>query len=91
MIQQMEENTHTPSQGNDDSRRGKSDTCTRNCDGYRMEQLAENTDSPHKGEHVSVRAGTFYILTFKDTGTKVEPHFSFVMLDYFRTNQYEEP
>ena len=28
---------------------------------------------------------------FKDTGTKFEPHFSFVMLKYFRTNQYEEP
>ena len=27
----------------------------------------------------------------KDTGTKYEPHFSFVMLNYFRTNQYEEP
>ena len=28
---------------------------------------------------------------FKDTGTKCETHFSFVMLNYFRTNQYEEP
>ena len=28
---------------------------------------------------------------FKDTGTKFEPHFSFVMLNYFRTNRYEEP
>ena len=27
----------------------------------------------------------------KDTGTKFEPLFSFVMLNYFRTNQYEEP
>ena len=27
----------------------------------------------------------------KGTGTKFEPHFSFDMLNYFRTNQYEEP
>ena len=27
----------------------------------------------------------------KDTGSSCEPHFSFVMLNYFRTNQYEEP
>ena len=27
----------------------------------------------------------------KDTGTKFEPHFSIVMLNYFRTNQYGEP
>ena len=31
------------------------------------------------------------IFPFKDTGTKFEPHFSFVMLNYFRTNKYEEP
>ena len=23
--------------------------------------------------------------------SKIEPHFSFVMLNYFRTNQYDEP
>ena len=31
------------------------------------------------------------VYEFKDTGTKFAPHFSFVMLNYFRTNQYEEP
>ena len=28
---------------------------------------------------------------FKDTGTKCETRFSFVMLNYFRISQYEEP
>ena len=29
------------------------------------------------------------IFGVKDTGTEFEPHFSFVMLKYFGTNQYE--
>ena len=33
----------------------------------------------------------YFKLSFKDTGTEFEPHFSFVMLNYFRANQYEEP
>ena len=34
---------------------------------------------------------TISLLTFKDTGTKYSTPLSFVMLNYFRTNQYEEP
>ena len=30
-------------------------------------------------------------LDFKDTGTQNQTPLSFVMLNYFRTNQYEEP
>ena len=29
--------------------------------------------------------------TLKDTKTKFKPHFSFALLNYFRTNQYDEP
>ena len=36
-----------------------------------------------------LRIGTRH--TIKDTGTKCRTPFSFVMLNYFRANQYEEP